>query len=150
MNEDVKQLLSRHPGFHSNFFLDSQVYFIGKINGVAQLFEIYQICKNGNPTINYLATVTNNQSSIAYIWENRRNLGQCVLRVGYLEFVRDVVKLSNDTLIEANTMIEALQSKKMRIQTQLKIWKSVTKNAKLNFRNTRVLSRKEMTWMRRK
>ena len=118
MNEGVKQLLSRHPGFHSNFFLDSQVYFIGKINGVAQLFEIYQICKNWNPTINYLATVTNNQSSIAYIWENRRNLGQCVLRVGYLEFVRDVVKLSNDTLIEANTMIEALQSKKMRIQTQ--------------------------------
>ena len=118
MSKDVNQLLPRHPDYHSKFLLDSQVYFLARINGMAQLFEIYQICKNWKPTIKYLVTVTNNQPSLVYIWENRRNLGQCKLRVGYLEFAREVIKLSNVTSNEANKMTKALQSKRMMIRTQ--------------------------------
>ena len=84
------------------------------VNGIYQLFEFYRICDNLKPSIKYLASLQTDQLPITYIWENRKHLDQCTFRVGYLDFAREVISLSNDDANDSSLLPKSLRSTKMR------------------------------------
>ena len=118
MMAEVTDLLWRHSNHRLKFLIDSQIYLIANINDSSYLFEFYQSCESSKPSIKYLASLENDVSALNFIWENRKNLDGCELRIGYLEFARDVMRLSNNTLKECNKSSKFARSKKMKIYSQ--------------------------------
>lgn len=118
MIEDVTELLWRHTGHRLKFLLDSQIYLVANINDSSHLFEFYQSCESLKPSIKYLTSLQKDLSASIFIWENRKNLDGCELRVGYLEFAREVIRLSNNNLNEFKKFSKLARSDKMKIYNQ--------------------------------
>ena len=93
MSERVNYILSRHPNYLSKFTLDSQVYAIVRINSLLELVEIYRVCPNNNISIRKITVLdVANKTFSEYIWEHRKDLRKCMIRVGYMYYTSDVIR----------------------------------------------------------
>ena len=89
LEEDKKYLFSlkRILSKQDNLQFDSQVYVLNVDRNYVKLFEVYRICDNQPLIIKQLTTFqnfTNDRNSAEFIWNRRKNLMQCQLRVAYV------------------------------------------------------------------
>ena len=119
MTKHVNNVLSQHSNYHSKFSIDSQVYAVGIVKNVPQLIELYRVCPDRNISINQLTTLRlQNHILQKYIWEQRKNLGHCTIKVGWMDYAKDVEKLAkiSESKDSVNTK-EQIQSRRMLINT---------------------------------
>ena len=86
MYKHLIRMISRHPHYLDSFKLNSQIYAVVKIKGVAQIVEMYQICDNRPISLRQLSFFPNNGSNLKNVWEHRKDLDQCTIKVGYMNY----------------------------------------------------------------
>ena len=76
-------------GWSIDLRYDSQFYVLGGLDTASLLFEVYRICKDRPLSTKSLITFSNNkvlEMNKNFIWERRKNLNQCRLRLTYIEW----------------------------------------------------------------
>ena len=84
----VNHLISSYSNYLPKLSLNTHVHVIAKINGISTLFDIYHPCGASQMVMKHLIDLSdeNQRRDEKIIWENRKDLGQCVMRVGYLDY----------------------------------------------------------------
>ena len=117
MSRHIVTLLSHHSNYVSKLSLDSQVYAIVNIKNVLQLVELYQACSNREISIRPLTPLLLEDKPLPkYIWEQRKDLGQCRIRVGYMFYGKDVENSTTIADLKGNR-VKQVQPKRMVIDT---------------------------------
>ena len=71
----------------ATFGLNSRIFVIFTIKEAQHLFEIYRRCgTNHISAIRLTSLLDTTRKDAKYIWENRKDLDGCIIRLGYLEF----------------------------------------------------------------
>ena len=111
-------LISTQSDYKSKFSLNSQVYVLTRIDGRLQLFEIYRICKDKNLSIQKIGDVSNTAIPRKFIWDNRKDLQQCPLRVAYMDYPPYLTSSSTDYLknMKKEEIPQILDSQRLAIQ----------------------------------
>ena len=113
---EVRNLISDESYYTSKLSLDSHVYMVGNINGRTQLFEIYQVCYNHSISIKWISYIPNNDIS-KHVWDNRKNLELCNIRVGYMDYGAMLANLTKDTLEHTRSKNQWLNTERLTLHT---------------------------------
>ena len=87
-NIAINKLIARYYKYLSRLSLNTHVHAISQINGIFHLYDVYYTCDTTKVFTKHLTNLSDenlNQYS-NHIWENRKDFGQCPIRVGYLDY----------------------------------------------------------------
>ena len=84
----VNHLISSYSNYLPKLSLNTHVHVIAKIDGISKLFDLYHPCGPSQMVMKHLIDLSDEYQirDEKIIWDDRKDLGQCVMRVGYLDY----------------------------------------------------------------
>ena len=118
----VFNLILIYPNYLSKFSLNSHVYAIGRINQRTRLIEIYQRCHNNQISIRELSSIPNHERNQKYVWENRKDLSHCTIKIGYMIVKPHLMVLTNQSLRNQPSDIQLSTNKRVTLYSSGLTW----------------------------
>ena len=106
VHNSIHASLSIDSDYKDKFSLMSQVYILARLDGRLQLFEIYRICESQNISLQKISNDPSSESTSKFIWENRKDMQQCPIRVAYMNWFPYLTSMSTDNVL--NQKMESL------------------------------------------
>ena len=118
-NIAINKLIAIYYKYPSRFSLNSHVNAVAKIKGIFHLYDVYHTCDTANVFTKHLTNLsdTNQGEYSTNIWENRKDLGKCPIRVGYLDYGALLGSIKNNQTTaeeDAKTSLEPKSSSTLK------------------------------------
>ena len=80
INEFLKELTSKYFGHVRKFELNSKIFVIARVKEISLLFELYQKCNTRDISAIMITSLGHiSKTDSKYIWENRKDLSNCLI-----------------------------------------------------------------------
>ena len=114
---EARKLISTDSNHTSKFSLNSHIYLVVEIKESLQLFEMYRVCNDRPVSVKWVSDIPTRDSISKHVWDHRKNLEQCVIKVGYMDYGAMLVNVTQNTTRKIGSKNRWLNTERLTLRT---------------------------------